>query len=35
MGLPEREGNSAGVTNAVRALNERLSLPKVLGAMGV
>jgi len=28
-------GNSAGVTNAVRALNERLSLPKVLGAMGV
>jgi 4-hydroxybutyrate dehydrogenase len=35
MGLPEREANAAGVANAVGALNERLGIPKGLGAMGV
>jgi alcohol dehydrogenase class IV len=35
MGLPEREANAAGVANAVAALNERLGIPKGLGAMGL
>ena len=34
MGLPEREANAAGVANAVAALNERLGIPKGLGAVG-
>jgi 4-hydroxybutyrate dehydrogenase len=35
LGLPEREANAAGVANAVAALNERLGIPKGLGAMGL
>jgi len=35
MGLSEREANAAGVADAVSALNERLGIPKGLGAMGV
>jgi 4-hydroxybutyrate dehydrogenase len=35
MGLPEREANAVGVASAVGALNERLGIPKGLGAMGV
>jgi 4-hydroxybutyrate dehydrogenase len=35
MGLPEREANAAGVADAVAALNERLGIPKGLGAMGL
>ena len=35
MGLPEREGNAEGVANAVAGLNERLGIPKGLGAMGL
>jgi alcohol dehydrogenase class IV len=35
MGLPEREANAAGVAGAVTALNERLGIPKGLGAMGL
>ena len=35
MGLPEREGNAEGVASAVAALNERLGIPKGLGAMGL
>ena len=35
MGLPEREANAEGVANAVSALNERLGIPKGLGAMGL
>ena len=35
MGLPDREGNAEGVANAVAALNERLGIPKGLGAMGL
>ena len=35
MGLPEREANATGVANAVAALNERLGIPKGLGAMGL
>ena len=35
MGLPAAEGNAAGVANAVQALNERLGIPKGLGAMGL
>jgi alcohol dehydrogenase class IV len=35
LGLPEREGTAEGVANAVAALNERLAIPKGLGAMGL
>jgi alcohol dehydrogenase class IV len=35
LGLPEREGTAEGVANAVAALNERLGIPKGLGAMGL
>jgi alcohol dehydrogenase class IV len=35
MGLPESEGNAEGVARAVGALNERLGIPKGLGAMGL
>jgi len=35
MGLPASEGNAQGVANAVAALNERLGIPKGLGAMGL
>ena len=35
MGLVEREGNAEGVAAAVAALNERLGIPKGLGAMGL
>jgi alcohol dehydrogenase class IV len=35
MGLPESDGNAEGVATAVRALNERLGIPKGLGAMGL
>ena len=35
MGLSEREANAAGVADSVSALNERLGLPKGLGAMGL
>ncbi|MDP1839732.1 MAG: iron-containing alcohol dehydrogenase [Reyranella sp.] len=35
MGLPEREGSADGVASAVGALNERLGIPKGLGAMGL
>jgi alcohol dehydrogenase class IV len=35
MGLPEREANASGVASAVAALNERLGIPKGLGAMGL
>jgi 4-hydroxybutyrate dehydrogenase len=35
MGLPASEGNAAGVANAVAQLNERLGIPKGLGAMGL
>ena len=35
MGLPEHEANATGVANAVAALNERLGIPKGLGAMGL
>ena len=34
MGLPESEASAAGVANAVAALNERLGIPKGLGAAG-
>jgi alcohol dehydrogenase class IV len=35
IGLTESEGNAEGVADAVAALNERLGLPKGLGAMGL
>ncbi|HEY6982672.1 iron-containing alcohol dehydrogenase [Reyranella sp.] len=35
LGLPEREGTADGVANAVSALNDRLGIPRGLGAMGV
>jgi alcohol dehydrogenase class IV len=35
MSLSEREANAEGVANAVSALNERLGIPKGLGAMGL
>jgi 4-hydroxybutyrate dehydrogenase len=35
LGLPEREGTAEGVASAVAALNDRLGIPKGLGAMGV
>jgi len=35
MGLPERDANAAGVADAVAALNERLGIPKGLGAIGL
>ena len=35
MGLPESEGNAAGVANAVADLNTRLGIPTGLGAMGL
>ena len=35
MGLPASEANAQGVANAVAALNERLGIPKGLGAMGL
>ena len=34
MGLPESEANAEGVAEAVEALNERLGIPKGLGAHG-
>lgn len=35
MGLPDSAANAEGVADAVRALNERLGIPKGLGAMGL
>jgi len=35
MGLPGREANASGVADAVAALNERLGIPRGLGAMGL
>lgn len=35
MGLPASEGTADGVANAVAGLNERLGIPKGLGAMGL
>ncbi|MFZ5783534.1 MAG: iron-containing alcohol dehydrogenase [Pseudomonadota bacterium] len=35
MGLSDSEANANGVANAVAALNERLGIPKGLGAMGL
>ncbi len=35
LGLPERDGTAEGVANAVAALNDRLGIPKGLGAMGL
>jgi alcohol dehydrogenase class IV len=35
LGLPASEGTAEGVANAVVALNERLGIPKGLGAMGL
>ncbi len=35
LGLPASEGNAEGVANTVAALNERLGIPKGLGAMGL
>jgi len=35
LGLPERDANAPGVAAAVAALNERLGIPKGLGAMGL
>lgn len=35
MDLPDSEANATGVANAVAALNERLGIPKGLGAMGL
>ena len=35
MGLKASEGNAEGVASAVAALNERLGIPKGLGAMGL
>jgi hypothetical protein len=35
MGLPESEASADGVANAVSALNERLGIPKGLGAAGL
>jgi alcohol dehydrogenase class IV len=35
MGLPERDANAAGVADAVAALNERLGIPRGLGAIGL
>jgi alcohol dehydrogenase class IV len=35
LGLPDRAANAAGVADAVAALNERLGIPKGLGAMGL
>src|SRR5262245_58308464 len=35
LGLPDTEANAEGVANAVAALNERLGLPRGLGAMGL
>jgi hypothetical protein len=35
LGLPASDGNAEGIANAVAALNERLGIPKGLGAMGL
>jgi alcohol dehydrogenase class IV len=35
MGLSASEANANGVANAVAALNQRLGIPKGLGAMGL